>query len=362
MKSLIRYGGLAFGIGYSALFFGLLAIFLEGAVRTTLPMMSIPPERIPVAVFLFLVLICGIEFGVSVIEHSNWKGSNATLSDFSLPVTAFSLMLLFAGLALAFLVLLNPAYSSPYISIPQGLFSSQWLSASICLVIGSIFLLIGYRMFAKGRAESQLNGGIFLIIAVVLIYFVAFSPLQHDWSSLNVFVVLNGLNSLPPLVGPLAAELNIETASTLLLAICAVFYSFPTLRSEKGLHGLRLILSGVGIAFGAGLLYFNFSMFSLMSARVGVLSQNAVTVWIVFFGFLILGISGIMILIAGIMSLIFSIGALSTLRVPLQPSARVPVMEKAPPPPSMRQKYCSFCGAENKSDAIFCERCGKKIA
>jgi hypothetical protein len=108
MKSLIRYGGLVFGIGYSVLFFGFLAIFLEGAVRTSLSILSIPPERIPAAVFLFLVVVCGIEFGVSVIENSNRQGSNATLSDFSLPVTAFSLMLLFTGLALAFLVLWNP--------------------------------------------------------------------------------------------------------------------------------------------------------------------------------------------------------------------------------------------------------------
>jgi hypothetical protein len=229
-------------------------------------------------------------------------------------------------------------------------------------MIGSIFLLIGYRIFAKERAESQLNGGIFLIITVVLIYFGAFSPLQHNWSSLNVFVVLDGFSSLAPLPGPLAAEFNIETASTVLIAICAVLYSFPTLRTKKGLYGLRLILSAVGIAFGAGLLYFNFSMFSLMSARVGVLGQNPVTVWIVFFGFLILGISGIIILIAGTMSVIVSVGAFRTLTVPPRPSARVPVIEQAPPSPSMPQKYCSFCGAENKSDAIFCERCGKQIA
>lgn len=27
----------------------------------------------------------------------------------------------------------------------------------------------------------------------------------------------------------------------------------------------------------------------------------------------------------------------------------------------MEKKYCRYCGAENKSDAIFCEKCGKKM-
>jgi len=35
-----------------------------------------------------------------------------------------------------------------------------------------------------------------------------------------------------------------------------------------------------------------------------------------------------------------------------------------PPPPLMSapiQKYCRYCGSENKSDATFCEKCGRQI-
>ena len=28
---------------------------------------------------------------------------------------------------------------------------------------------------------------------------------------------------------------------------------------------------------------------------------------------------------------------------------------------SMEKKYCRYCGTENKSDAVFCEKCGKAI-
>jgi ribosomal protein L40E len=29
---------------------------------------------------------------------------------------------------------------------------------------------------------------------------------------------------------------------------------------------------------------------------------------------------------------------------------------------SVQKKYCRYCGAENKSDAAFCEKCGKQIS
>lgn len=29
---------------------------------------------------------------------------------------------------------------------------------------------------------------------------------------------------------------------------------------------------------------------------------------------------------------------------------------------SVPRKYCRFCGAENKADAVFCEKCGKQMA
>ena len=44
------------------------------------------------------------------------------------------------------------------------------------------------------------------------------------------------------------------------------------------------------------------------------------------------------------------------------PPSPIPV----PPPsvpvaPSGERKFCRFCGGENKTDAIFCEKCGKRI-
>lgn len=34
----------------------------------------------------------------------------------------------------------------------------------------------------------------------------------------------------------------------------------------------------------------------------------------------------------------------------------------AQPSVSMERKFCRFCGTENNKDAVFCEKCGKKIS
>lgn len=169
-----------------------------------------------------------------------------------------------------------------------------------------------------------------MIVSVVLIYIVALSPLRDAWGLLGSLGGLSGIVpyssgiTLPPLPGPLSGELNIETVSMIVASVCAVLYTFQSLRAGKGAHGLRLILSIAGIAFGAGLLYFNFSMISLISNAVGYISQYMVTIWIIFIGLLILGISGIIVLITGIMSLVVSIKGLQ---------ATSQVFPPSPPPP-----------------------------
>ena len=37
------------------------------------------------------------------------------------------------------------------------------------------------------------------------------------------------------------------------------------------------------------------------------------------------------------------------------------VINKEKPLDSKPKFYCRYCGAENKDDAMFCEKCGKKL-
>jgi hypothetical protein len=63
---------------------------------------------------------------------------------------------------------------------------------------------------------------------------------------------------------------------------------------------------------------------------------------------------GIIALVAGAICLVVGIGFFWRSRA----------QEKIPPPPPPaigEQKYCRFCGSENKSDASYCEKCGKPL-
>jgi hypothetical protein len=47
------------------------------------------------------------------------------------------------------------------------------------------------------------------------------------------------------------------------------------------------------------------------------------------------------------------------------PSPLAPILPPPPPPSliaSSEKKFCRYCGTENKTDAVFCEKCGKRIA
>ncbi len=48
---------------------------------------------------------------------------------------------------------------------------------------------------------------------------------------------------------------------------------------------------------------------------------------------------------------------------PAPPSpAATPPQPTGPAPVSVEKVYCRYCGTENKTDAVFCVKCGKKIA
>lgn len=56
-----------------------------------------------------------------------------------------------------------------------------------------------------------------------------------------------------------------------------------------------------------------------------------------------------------IIGLLFSIWGI----VEINRSQRTTIVQ---PSISMEKKYCRYCGTENRSDAVFCEKCGKEIS
>lgn len=104
----------------------------------------------------------------------------------------------------------------------------------------------------------------------------------------------------------------------------------------------------------------------------------------------IFGTAGLLLLIGAVLTIILvglvllfvawilaAVGFFSIKTPTIQPPTTVPPTPPAPPPQppsattpeppvpvsvSVEKMYCRYCGTENKTDAVFCVKCGKKIA
>lgn len=100
------------------------------------------------------------------------------------------------------------------------------------------------------------------------------------------------------------------------------------------------------------------------------------------------GTAGLLLLIGAVLTIILvglllllvawilaAVGFFSIKTPTTQPPTTVPPTPPAPSPPSatppeptvpvsvpVEKMYCRYCGTENKTDAVFCAKCGKKIA
>ena len=188
-------------------------------------------------------------------------------------------------------------------------------------LVGIILLLVAMRRLAdyyedKGIFDNALWGFIFGIIGIVgaIIVFFLFIFTGAIWSVTTGFAV-------PLAIGSIIAAIVVWFVFSLLQAI---YYrrAFAIL-SEK---------SEEKMFDTAGLLLFIGAILTiiLIGALVSLVAWILVAV-----GFF----------------------AIKTLPAPLPPLAPA----QAPAAPTERI-YCQYCGTQNKSDAVFCKKCGKKIA
>lgn len=357
------YGGLTFGIGYCLTIVGAIAVVAELVLRFSSSFSrympsglssNIPPALVASLIVLFISVICAIIFGLSVIRNSkSARDSGLRIDAISSSINAFSFMLFFLWIGVTILSA----------SLRLSLFSP------ICGVVGSVLLFAGFKAYRNEASESKLIGAILMLISVALTYFVAFKG--------------SGLSLLG--VGPLFSEFTLEALALFIALIGAVIFAFPIV-GEHRQSVASIILSTSVILFSCGIMYSNFSslsslnnLLSLAGAIVnwipGLSGLQLNSIYILFFGFLLLGISGIITLIAACLPLVTSFKELSAkpgstsqktseTMAPVQPPpARVEARnETARPPETKEKRFCRYCGAENKTDATFCEKCGKKIS
>jgi hypothetical protein len=340
-KNIGYYAGLTFGVGYCLTLIGVIAVIAEIIVRYSSTMSrywgyvgaQTPPWLTASMIFFAIGIICAVYFGFTVIKNSKLARDHGLKIDtIASSVSAFSFTLIFMGIGITI--------------VAAGLKLS--LFSPICGVVGPILLLIGFRAYHRKASESKLIGAIIMLVSIALIYFVAYRGIG---------------------VGPLLSESTLEAIALLIAIVDAVIFSFPILVGELKQSVAGIILSISGLLFSCGVMYFNFkavsdidNLLSLLS-RVGGYaygygfpSMTLNSIWIMFFGFLLLGISGIIGLVTACLPLAISAKQLSTrLEAP-----RPKTPEGAPPQTVANVKYCTKCGASMSPDAIYCPKCGHK--
>jgi len=153
------------------------------------------------------------------------------------------------------------------------------------------------------------------------------------------------------------------TAAFMIVAVCAVLYLAPQLRTVKGLHALRIILASAAILFGIALMYSNFMGVSILAPRIGDTVRVVYSMSVTFTAIIVLGVAGIMILVAGIMSIVVSSKALAA-QAQAYPRPQTYPAPEVPPPPvyaAPTQRTCPVCGAQNAVAAAYCSNCGTKL-
>ncbi len=347
------YAGLTFGVGYCLVLIGAIAVIAEVLIRfssltsgySSYISAQIPSWLIATLIFFLLGIICAIYFGITVIQNSkSARNHGLTLDTISSSVSAFSFMLIFLWLGVT--------------TIAAA--ARMSLFAPISGVVGPILLLIGFRTYRGGKAsESKLIGAILMLVSIALTYFVAYR------GGLSSLLGLAGSLLGFQFPGPLASELTLEILALLIAAVGAVIFSFQFSEElKKPFAGIFLSISG--ILFSVGLMYFNFSTVSAIDRLLslagmtqwipGAPRMTLDTVWIMFFGFLLLGIAGIIGLVTACLPLAISAKQLST----RQETPRPATQGIAPTTPTANIKYCVKCGASMPLDSVYCPKCAHK--
>ncbi len=329
------YAALVFGAGYLLTFIGIIVVVIEFLARIppsvwSLIMPYIPPWFIAGLICYLIAVIFGAILGGSIIKNAkSARDFGISLGTISSSVSAFSCMILFAGIGSIILV---SGASSAY--APYGYYPASSLTYPIIEVVGAILLLIGFRAYRGKQTDSKIVGAILMLVSVILIYIVAYAPLRDSYAAIPSIMGMFpygtpvSLTPLPPLPGILLSEVTLETVTLMMATICALLFVFLAQGGEAKRSIVDVILSVGSILFAIGLLYFNFLTASLLSKLLPYTGSMMATLWIMFFGFLVLGVSGIIVLIAASLSIAVSVKQLSA--QPPKPSVPPP----PPPPPS----------------------------
>lgn len=215
-------------------------------------------------------------------------------------------------------------------------------------LVGMILVLVAMKRLSeyyneRGIFNNALYGFILGIISIVV------TVVQLVWVIARVFVAIQQAGYYWDF-SPTTVFEEVLGVMALAVVIISIFSLLQAIFYRKSLTILS-DMSGEKRFVTAGLLL-------LIGTIVSVVITGLVWLFVIFegieafFPFSPIGwIGGILPLVAWILA---AVGFFS-IKTP------TPQLPSATPTVSVEKKFCRYCGAENKGDAVFCGRCGKKI-
>jgi hypothetical protein len=196
----------------------------------------------------------GVMFAVEVLfeaRRAKWYG--LALRTAAVPLTLFVLSQALMGLGAALAAQLAAVPALGFLGALPALGAA-----------GAVALLVGFKLYfsraARSSPELQLVGAAVIVVAVVLMYVVAPSRLVQLYELVRGYLTLSPASlsgiSLPPVMGPLASELRLETAALLLLAAFSVVAAL--LPRNTALSLADWVVPVAALVFSVGLAYSGF--------------------------------------------------------------------------------------------------------
>ena len=257
---------------------------------------------------------------------------------------------------------------------------------ALMILVGSVFSLFSLVQYVFPSVSPVVTvfGGLLAILSFVglIIFMIAMNGLANNYRDRGIFDnALYGLIVI--IVGGVVAGATAVLLVLSSIASMGTHLTNPSLDMESFLptiFGFILPVILVVAVFGLAQAWFFLRAFSKLAAKSqvslfrtgGLLFIAGVAVSVTFFFISavlvnaeLMALDGLYVL-GGVGSVVsYAAWAVVTvsffrIRAPSQPTFQ-PQAPQAVTAPTRQVKYCPHCGAENRMDAVFCTRCGKRL-
>jgi uncharacterized membrane protein len=235
--------------------------------------------------------------------------------------------------------------SSPLVAVNLGILGVAGV-LSIFSFVGFVLFFVAMHGFSTDYSERRIFSYILYGLVIAIVLAIAIGVIWFAFTLASILTMISAISPLPSTsspqiqsaLTPYYATLTAVLSVVMLIWVLYNYKAYNLLADKSGVQlfkgAAKIFVAGAAVNIVAGV------VFSVL-ALYGVIGYNTL---------LLASVPGGLVMYvawAFVAKGFFSIQA-----PPTQPIVL---------PPSMQLKYCPNCGAQNRIDSAYCERCGQKL-